>query len=256
MNIKEQLKTDLYKLGICKGDVLLMHSSYKSLGFVEGGAFTVFEALKETIGEEGTLILPALSFNNVTREQSFFDRELTPVCIGYLPEYFRTQVTGVVRSLHATHSCCAWGKYAEEIIKNHEKDITPVGKNSPFAKLPQYNGKILMLGCNRDRNTSMHGVEESIDPIPNYCIDFDNPVVYTLKDKDKTIEVKSYRHNFVNKDGGCIGQCYSKIIGLLKKNEVSHGYVLEADCTLMDAKALWKRGRSKMLQDPLYFVEY
>lgn len=36
---------------------------------------------------------------------------------------------------------------SKEITKDHEKDITPLGENSPFRKLPEYGGKILMPGC-------------------------------------------------------------------------------------------------------------
>ena len=69
MYTKEQMKSDLVRLGVKKGDVILMHSSYKSLGGIEGGAMAVFEALTETIGEEGTLIIPALSYLNVDYKQ-------------------------------------------------------------------------------------------------------------------------------------------------------------------------------------------
>ena len=256
MYTKEQLKNDLINLGICSGDVILMHSSYKSLGCVEGGAATVFEAFFEVLGSEGTLILPALSFEYVTPREPVFNKQTTPSCVGYLTEFFRTQVPGVVRSLHATHSCCAWGKYACEIIENHEKDITPVGANSPFAKLPLYGGKILMLGCNPDRNTSMHGVEETIDPIPEYCLNMNVTVTYTLFDGENSFDVESHRHNFVADNGKHIEQCYRRIIDLLDGDEVSYKKVLEADCYLMDARAVWKKGKEKIEKDGLYFVEY
>jgi len=59
---KEQLKKDLHALGIDNGDVILMHSSFKSLGELEGGAKTFFEGFMEVLGDAGTLILPALSY--------------------------------------------------------------------------------------------------------------------------------------------------------------------------------------------------
>ena len=51
----------LRQIGIQKGDVLLVHSSLKSLGRVAGGADTVINALIDTIGPEGTLVMPAAS---------------------------------------------------------------------------------------------------------------------------------------------------------------------------------------------------
>ena len=74
--------------------------------------------------------------------------------------------------MHATHSCAAFGRLAEELTRDHELDDTPVGPNSPFTKLPKVGGKILMLGCNFASNTSMHGVEETTCPF--YLFSKDN----------------------------------------------------------------------------------
>ena len=41
---KNNIIEDLKNIGIKKGDVVLLHSSYKSLGEIEGGAKTFFEA--------------------------------------------------------------------------------------------------------------------------------------------------------------------------------------------------------------------
>ena len=251
---KEQLKKDLYNLGIHPGDVVLMHSSFKSLGELEGGAKTFFEGFIELLGEEGTLVVPALSFDRVTRKVPEFDLAETSSCVGYLSEYFRTRVSGVKRSIHATHSCCAYGKNAEEITSGHELDLTPVGENSPFAKLPKYNGKILMLGCGTRCNTLMHGVEETVEN--PYCIDRNNPVEYTLKLGDKVMHQTAYRHYFLDENGKHIEQRYDRVVDLLADDEVSRGKVLEADCVLMSAKAVWEKGHNKMLEDNLYFVSY
>lgn len=255
MYTKEQMKNDLVKLGIKKGDVILMHSSYKSLGGIEGGAMAVFEALTETIGEDGTLIIPALSYDNIDYNQPVFDKATTQTCIGYLPEFFRTSFPDVKRSLHATHSCCVWGKLTDEIIEDHELDNTPVGKNSPFSKLPYYDGKILMLGC-FGNITMMHGVEETIIPIPKFNCDYGSRITYILKDGNKVIERKSYRHNFLDECGNHIDQCYSRVYDILEGDEISHGYVLDAECYLIDAKATWRKAQIKMLEDINYFVQY
>lgn len=247
----EKFKQDLLALGVKPGDTVLMHSSFKSLGGIEGGAEGLFKAFQEVLGEEGTLILPALSYAFVDAGQPVFDLDQTKSCIGFLPEYFRTQVPHVIRSLHATHSCCLWGKRAEEMAAGHEKDFTPVGENSPFAKLPKVEGKILMLGCHPDHNTSMHGVEETAEP--PYLLE-KHFTSYVLKNGEQEIHQQAIRHNFVV-DGVHWNQRYSRIIGLLDENEVSHGKVLDADCYLMSAKAVWEKGHEKLMEDPWYFVE-
>ncbi len=250
----EKLKKDLYKIGIRQGDTVLLHSSYKSLGNIDGGAETFFKAFTELLGREGTLIVPALSFETVNKENPVFDIEATPSCVGYLSEFFRTRVEGVVRSMHATHSCCAVGKYADEITAGHEKDLTPVGKNSPFTKLTDYNGKILFLGCGLKSNTSMHGVEELVEP--PYCIDRTETVKYILKDGDNIIEQKAYRHNFTTHDGKHIAQRYDRMEEILDNADIKHSYILSSESYLIDARTLWQKGEKKLMDDPLYFVDY
>lgn len=255
MHTSNQLRADLLALGVRPGDALLMHSSYKSLGGIESGAAAFFGALLNLLGPKGTLILPALSYSYVTPEQSVFDITNTPVCpgVGYLPEFFRTQVPGVVRSLHPTHSCCAFGKYAKELVADHELDDTPVGPHSPFAKLPKLSGKILMLGCSADRNTSMHGVEETAEP--PYLLDRTRLVPYILIDaQGQRHDHPAYAHSF-HGDGFVYEQRYSRILSLLGSGEARRGRVLDADCVLLSAPSVWTKGRQALLQDPFFFVD-
>lgn len=253
MHSRARLEADLRALGVRSGDTVLMHSSYKSLGGVEGGAAGFFEAFLSLLGPEGTLVLPSLSYEYVTREQPVFDVRETPSCVGYLTEFFRTQVPGVVRSLHATHSCCAIGRQAQALTGTHLLDDTPVGPNSPFAKLPEMDGWILMLGCHPDHNTSMHGVEQTAEP--PYLLDRTARVRYVLRDAQGVAhEQWALRHNFVL-DGWYYEQRYSRILSLLSDSEVRRGRVLSADCVMMRADAVWEKGRRMLLRDPFYFVD-
>ena len=42
----EQFKKDLLALGVCEGDTIMMHSSFKALGGIEGGAEGIFRSVK------------------------------------------------------------------------------------------------------------------------------------------------------------------------------------------------------------------
>ena len=250
---KEEFKNDLILLGLKSGDTVFMHSSFKSIGEIEDGASGLFSAILELLGDEGTLLLPAFSYDFVGYENPVFDRKNTRSCVGFLPEYFRTSVEGVVRSMHATHSISAKGKRAEELISAHEKDITPVGENSPIIKLAKSGGKILLLGCSADHLTIMHGVEEMAEP--PYLFDRKNPITYTLVDGEEKIEVRSIRHDFTKQNGDIYYQRYSRILPLLSDSEAAFGKVLEADCALLSAEAVLERGFDKILDDPFYFVD-
>ena len=54
------------------------------------------------LGEKATLLMPALSYEIVTKENPVFDQVKTPSNVGFQTEYFRTQ-PGVLRSVHPTH---------------------------------------------------------------------------------------------------------------------------------------------------------
>ncbi len=76
--IKTMICNDLHKLGVNTGDTLLVHSSLKSLGPVPGEAETVINALLEVLGNNGTLLFPALSFSSVNAASPYFDQQPPP----------------------------------------------------------------------------------------------------------------------------------------------------------------------------------
>ena len=161
-DISKRIASDAQKLGINKGDTLLIHSSLHSLGGVT--AQEVIDGLMLAVGDEGTLVFPSLSYMHSNPNNPKFDYYQTPSNVGALPEYFRTSVKGVLRSINPTHSCCAWGKNAEYVTSGHILDNTPCGENSPFRRVMELNGKILFMGCGMVPNTSMHAVEELSNP--------------------------------------------------------------------------------------------
>lgn len=243
--ISEKIAYDAQKLGINKGDALLVHSSLRSLGKVSPS--DVIKGLQIALGEEGTLIFPSLSYLNCNPNQREFDYYSTKSNIGALPEYFRTEVSGVVRSLSPTHSCCAWGKNAEFVTSGHILDNTPCGENSPFRRLMQLGGKILFIGCGMRPNTSMHAVEELSEP--DYL--FGDYYEYNLTDKDGvTHKILCRAHNFKG-----VGQRYERLAELLGSDELKIGNILAAECHLVYTPAMWEKADKKYRECPHYFID-
>ena len=61
---EDSLAADLLRLGIRAGETLLVHSSLSALGWVNGGAMAVIQALEQALGRRGTLVMPAQSGEN------------------------------------------------------------------------------------------------------------------------------------------------------------------------------------------------
>lgn len=159
MYTRNSLQNDLKQAGILPADTLLVHSSMKSIGEVEGGADAVLDALMEYFRKDGLLVFPTLTYGLNKEHPTFYIRE-TPSQVGLLSNLFRMR-PGVLRSLHPTHSVAAWGKDAEAFLAGHDMFSTPCAKGSPWGRLADRGAKILFIGtqgicC----NTFLHGVEE------------------------------------------------------------------------------------------------
>jgi aminoglycoside 3-N-acetyltransferase len=244
----EKIKQDLQAAGISKGDDVLIHSSFKSLGYIEGGIQTVIEALISQLGDNGTLLFPALSYRTVNDPESgfVFDINNTPCCVGSIPEYFRTY-DGVVRSMHPTHSVCAYGAAAQQYVAHHHMDNTPVGAHSPFRLLSEHGGKVLMLGCSTRSNTSMHGVEEAANA--PYLLS-DEKRRYTIIDSHGNITHTDNYYHYMQQRGYI--QRYDRLENLMEFGKCK---ILNADCNIIDSPTMWKVGAGKIAQEPYYFTD-
>ncbi len=242
---RERIAEDLRALGVRPGGLLLVHSSYKSLGPEAGGLEAVLVGLRLALGGEGTLLFPALSYMAVGREQPVFDVQTTPSCVGALPEAFR-RLPGVVRSLHPTHSVCAQGPRAGELTKGHEKDSTPCGGESPFRRLTEWGGQILLLGCGLLPNTTMHTIEELADA--PYLFE-PEPLEYTLIGYDgRAQKAVHQRHNH-------FPQHYDRVREPLLGHGLREGAVLQAQCHLFEAEALRECALGMLKQNPYAFYK-
>lgn len=248
MNINPHLELSnlLKDLGVQPGDTLMVHASLRSLG-ESMPADTVSAGLRRALGPGGTLAMPTLSYESVHATQRVFDTQETPSCVGSLSEAFRLQ-QGVVRSLHPTHSAAAIGPNTSDLLVGHEKDHTPCGEYSPFARLPRLGGRILFLGCDFSVNTMMHAVEEQV--MPPYLLE-DEPVDFILTDaRGRQITNAVRCHSFE----GYV-QRYDRLEALLPEGAIKRGQLLAADCMLVDAQAAWDAALAAIKKDPLYFVD-
>jgi aminoglycoside 3-N-acetyltransferase len=158
--------------GLQAGDSVVVHSSFRSLGPVEGGAEKVLDALLEVLTPSGNLMLPAFNYTRPL-PHPHFDPETTPARTGIIPELGRRRADAV-RSLHPTHSVAVIGESAHALTENHLQGRA-FGVDSPLDRLAQNGGKILLIGVGQTSNSMIHVAEEhagipkvsSYDPLPH-----------------------------------------------------------------------------------------
>jgi aminoglycoside 3-N-acetyltransferase len=150
------VSNSLARLGIGSGDAVIVHGSLGSMGKVSGGAEAVIQGILELIGPEGTLVMPTLT--DITLPYS---PESSPSTAGKLTEVLR-KMPGAIRSRHPTHSVAAIGAQAQYVTASHE-NTTPCGLDSPYGKLCDMHGWVLLLGVDQDRNTAWHVAEDVAD---------------------------------------------------------------------------------------------
>ncbi len=149
----DQLAVQLLQLGVKPGGVLVVHSSFSSVGPVTGGPEGLIEALRAALGQAGTLVMPSMSDD----DEQPFDRRRTPCRgMGIVAETF-WQLPGVLRS-DSPHAFAAIGPSAHAITQGHPVEV-PHGPDSPIGRAYDLDAQVLLLGVGHDANTTVHLAE-------------------------------------------------------------------------------------------------
>jgi aminoglycoside 3-N-acetyltransferase len=159
--IHDDILAGLRALGVSAGMGLMVHSSLRSFGRVDGGAATVVAALMDVITPTGTLLLPTFNHGEPFEPggAGCFDPRMTRTRNGAIPDHF-WRLPGVGRSLDPTHAFAAWGANAERYVSGHHRTQT-MGPQSPLGLLHADGGYALLLGVGYGSNTFHHVVEMS-----------------------------------------------------------------------------------------------
>jgi aminoglycoside 3-N-acetyltransferase len=147
------------ELGLYAGAGVMVHSSLRSFGHVEGGAQTVVLALMDVITPEGTLMMPSFNHGDPWQEDSTYayDPRTTRSTNGAIPNAL-WPMPDVLRSLDPTHPFAAWGQHAQRYTQFHHRTLT-MGPASPLGLMLQDDGYVLLLGVDYTSNTFHHCVE-------------------------------------------------------------------------------------------------
>lgn len=247
MHTTQTLLGDLTAMGITAQDTLLVHSSIKSVGPVEGGADTILSALEQSVSE-GLLVLPTHTWADIKADNPIFDIQHSPSCVGKLPEVFRAR-PGVLRSKHPTHSVAAKGADAQAFVAGHEQSRTPCAWDSPWGRLCQRQGKVLLMGVDFSRNTLIHCVEE-IMGIPGR-IRPDAEQLFVRDWDGSLIPVPSMRH--FGADSDTYRKLESPLLHMGIARRVTFG---DAPCLLVSIAPMFRITMAFLTEDPNLFSNF
>lgn len=235
----ESLKTALLNAGIHSGNQLMVHASLSKMGYIEGGAETVVDVLKEIVGMEGMILMPTspiarLQLDYVS-ESPVFDVLHTPSAMGSISEVFRIS-DGVVRSYHPTEPVAAWGAKAFEYINEHIEKNTPYHWNSPYGKLIQHGGKILYIGVTLDNaGTHLHTLEDALDVgVPIYYSKEFKLQVIDYEGNEKIVTTKVHNPDYSKKR-----RCDELLPMFMREGVYSEVMIGQAKTLVFDAKKMF-----------------
>ena len=170
-----------------KFDVLMIHSSFNGMVPMYKGNLNKLLSLLLVYCKQNNITLAMPTFLHVFNyeavkyyEKRVFDYYNTTSGMGLLTELFRRK-PDIRRSIHPTHSICAYGPLSEELTKDHHLADTTFGEGTPFGKMADLRTIILGIGTNHRVATQVHSAEDILkneypldlysEAYPVVCID-------------------------------------------------------------------------------------
>ena len=146
----EDVARALSDVGVVPGDVIMLHSSLFHLGLFAGAELgdqpkAVFEAVRDCLGPEGTLALPA-GFWDYGSKAEPYETRTSPVAkdLGVMPNYAVGR-PDAKRSLNPLYAVVAFGEQAD-FITGGETGVA-FGYDSPWERLGRLNAKNVFFGA-------------------------------------------------------------------------------------------------------------
>jgi aminoglycoside 3-N-acetyltransferase len=231
-----ELCAQLEALGVRRGGVLLVHTSFRAVRPVAGGPLGLIGALRAAIGTEGTLVMPTM-----TDGESVFDPASTPTTgMGITAELFWRQ-PGVSRSTHPGGSFAAEGPRAAWICRPQPLS-PPHGPDSPVGRVHELDGQVLLLGVNHSESTTLH-LAEAIARVP-YSVS--HPCVVEVDGVAETVMIPETDH--------CCTRFRLADDWLHARGLQRRGRVGSADARLCRARDLVAVAVEHLASDPLIFL--
>jgi len=231
------LVEQLLSLGVRKGGVLLVHTSFRAVRPVEGGPAGLIEALRTALGADGTLVMPSWTES----DEEPFDPKTTRAAtdLGVVADTFWRH-PGVLRSNHP-FAFAAAGPAAEQIVAD-PLPLPPHIPASPVGRVYDLDGQVLLLGVGHDANTTLH-LAECLAKVP-----------YRLPKHITVFEGGQPRQIPYGENDHCC-QRFALANGWLTEAGLQRsGRVGQSESRLMRSRDLVRLALPKLKADPLVFL--
>ena len=196
---RTDILNQLRAMGAPTDSIVLMHSSLRAIGEVEGGASALLDTLIEYFTSDGGLFcVPTHTWHNLNKEITL-DLTGEDHCLGALSTLAIRNGRGL-RTENPTHSMVIFGDRAKaEAFSADEPFVTSgTAPESCYGKLYTMGGKVLLVGVAHNRNTYLHAVDEILE-IPDRLSE--KPYKTTVKRPSGEIverETHGHRTSFTN----------------------------------------------------------
>lgn len=152
----------LHDMHAPQDSVVLMHTSLRAIGKVEGGA----EALLDTLigyftAKGGLFCVPTHTWDKLGKDCFTLDMQNPDSNLGAFSVLAAKRADGV-RSENPCHSMMVFGDKAraEAFVKDDALVTSPTAPNSCYGKLFTERGFVLLVGVSQCKNTYLHTVDE------------------------------------------------------------------------------------------------
>lgn len=245
MRTRGELAAELHALGLAAGDLVMVHAALRRVGPVLGQGDAVIGALLDAVGADGTIAayadweadyedlldahgrVPMWWKPHVPPFEGEWSRAVRQN--GLFPELLRT-TRGAVASGNPGARIVAVGARADWLTADHVLDYG-YGPGSPFAKLAEAGGKVLMLGAPLDTMTLIHHAEHLAD-IPKRVIRKEVPFAADGGTEWRTVE----EFDTADPPEGFADDYFGTVVeAFLATGRGARGKVGDADCVLVDA---------------------
>jgi aminoglycoside 3-N-acetyltransferase len=237
---REDIEAGLRQMGLGQGDAVEVHSSLSSLGWVEGGAATVVDALMNVVGEEGTLLMSAYPVSpplplteedkcrGIRAKVRFLEKSSTErTGMGAIADEFRGRPGTVLGP--GFHRVCAWGRDAQL-------------HSGGYRHLLDIDGWVLLIGVDIHSCSSMH-LAEGPDGLPEEIKRITRPPDDILRDYPKDAWYIQYGET---EDAWGKVQAAAECRGLIRRQRIG-----QAACMLFKARPVVEIYREALRHDPL-----